>query len=161
MSADKEVMEYFPSTLSRIESDTLAEKCQLQLAETGWGVWAVELSETEQFIGIIGLNVPSKNLSFSPCVEILWRIARPYWGSGYATEGARAALRVGFEELNLQEIVSFAVVKNHRSRAIMEKLKMTNAGKTFDHPEVPTSSDLKEHCLYRILRKEYYSRNKP
>lgn len=106
MSADPQVMEYFPNTLNRSESDSTAEMCQSVIAEKGWGVWAVELIETKDFIGIIGLNVPSVDLPFSPYVEILWRLARPHWGYGYATEVAGAALTVGFEQLDLQEIVS-------------------------------------------------------
>src|SRR5688500_10481174 len=113
MSADSQAMEYFPNTLSRFESDAIAEKCEAKIAERGWGVWAAELLETREFLGFIGLNIPRADLPCSPCVEVLWRLARPYWGRGYATEAAVAALKVGFEQLNLQEIVSFAVAGNH------------------------------------------------
>jgi len=155
MSADSQVMEYFPNTLSRSESDSIAEKCQSLIVENGWGVWAAELIETKEFIGIIGLHIPSVELPFSPCVEILWRLARPYWGNGYAVEGARAALNVGFEQLDLQEIVSFSVVNNYRSRAVMEKLNMIDTGEIFEHPEVLSSSHLREHCLYKISRERW------
>jgi len=155
MSADPQVMKYFPSTLTRSESDAIAEKCETAIAERRWGVWAVELVDTKEFIGLVGLNVPNPNLPCSPCVEVLWRLARPYWGHGYATEAARAALRVGFEQLNLQEIVSFAVVSNHRSRAVMERLNMVDTGETFAHPDVPESSPLREHCLYKISRERW------
>jgi RimJ/RimL family protein N-acetyltransferase len=108
--------------------------------------------ETNEFIGFIGLNIPRADLPCSPCVEVLWRLARPYWGRGYATEAAVAALKVGFEQLNLQEILSFAVAGNHRSRAVMKKLNMIDTGETFEHFDVPESSHLREHCLYRISR---------
>lgn len=155
MSADAQVMEYFPSTLSRSESDATAEKCEALIAERGWGVWAVELIDTKEFIGIVGLHIPRADLPASPCVEILWRLARSHWGHGYATEAAAAALEIGFEQLHLQEIVSFAVVNNHRSRAVMERLGMIDSGKTFEHPEVPASSHLREHCLYKIPRNRW------
>jgi RimJ/RimL family protein N-acetyltransferase len=155
MSADPQVMKYFPSTLSRAESDAVAEKCEALLAERGWGVWAAELIETNEFVGIVGLHIPRADLPFSPCVEILWRLARSHWGHGYATEAAAAALKVGFEQLDLQEIVSFAVVNNHRSRAVMERLGIIDSGKTFEHPEVPASSHLREHCLYTITRNRW------
>jgi RimJ/RimL family protein N-acetyltransferase len=155
MCADPKVMEYFPNTLSRSESDSIAEKCQLLITEKGWGVWAAELLETNEFIGIIGLHIPSADVPFAPCVEILWRLAQPHWRYGYATEAASAALKVGFEQLNLQGIVSFAVVNNHRSRAVMERLNMINTGETFEHPDVPTSSHLREHCLYKISRERW------
>jgi RimJ/RimL family protein N-acetyltransferase len=63
------------------------------------------------FIGFVGLSVPRRALPFSPCVEIGWRLARPSWGQGYATEGARAALRVGCERLEHP-----GVPENHRLR---------------------------------------------
>jgi len=155
MSADPLVMEYFPSILSRSQSDAIADKCQSLIAENGWGVWAVELLDTKEFIGIIGLHIPSADLPSSPCVEILWRLARPHWGHGYATEAATAALQVGFEQLDLQEIVSFAVVNNHPSRAVMERINMIKTGENFLHPDVPTCSHLREHCLYKISRERW------
>ena len=79
----------------------------------------------EFFASLHGLSVPRRVLPFSPCVEVGWRLARPYWGQGYATEGARAALRVGFERLELAEIVSFTSVLNSRSRAVMERIGTT------------------------------------
>lgn len=157
MSADSQVMEYFPKTLSRSESDAIAGKCEAQIAERGWGVWAAELLETREFIGFIGLNIPRADLPCSPCVEVLWRLARPHWGHGYATEGAFAALQVGFEQLHLQEIVSFAVAGNCRSRAVMERLNMLDTGETFQHPAVPESSHLRKHCLYRMSRERWYA----
>lgn len=157
MSADPEVMEYFPKTLSRAESDAVADRCEALIEERGWGFWAVQLLGTNEFIGFVGLHIPRDDLPCAPCVEIGWRLARSYWGKGYATEGAEVALKVGFEQLQLQEIVSFAVVDNRRSRAVMERLKMISATQTFDHPDVPEGSDLRKHCLYKISRQEWAS----
>jgi len=155
MSADPQVMEFFPDTLSRSESDVIADKCEALIAERGWGVWAAEHLGTRKFIGFIGLNIPRADLPCSPCVEVLWRLARSYWGHGYATEAAVAALKVGFQQLDLQEILSFAVAGNHRSRAVMERLNMIDTGETFEHPDVPESSHLRKHCLYEISRKRW------
>src|SRR5258708_6547819 len=83
-------------------------------------------------------------------VEVGWRLARPYWRQGYATEGARAALRVGFEGLGLAEIVSFTSVLNSRSRAVMERIGMRNAHEDFEYRGVPENHSLRPHCLYRI-----------
>ena len=158
MSADSQVMEFFPSVLSKSESDAIADTCESLITERGWGVWAVELLETGGFIGFVGLHISNADLPPSPCVEILWRLAAPHWGRGYATEGATAALNVGFEQLGLQEIVSFAVPANLRSRAVMERLNMSDTGSTFEHPDIPISSYLREHCLYKISR-ERWARN--
>lgn len=158
MSSDPQVMEFFPKTMSRAESDAVVDKCQSLIAQRGWGVWAVELLETKEFIGMIGLHIPSADLPFQPCVEILWRLARPHWGAGYATEASSVILKVAFEQLDLEEIVSFAVPKNHRSRAVMERIEMVDTGETFLHPEFQTSSDLQEHCLYKISKVQWEKR---
>lgn len=150
MSSDPQVMEYFPNVLSRAESDAIANKCQSLIADNGWGVWAVELSETKEFIGMIGLYQPSSELPYSPCIEILWRLARPHWGNGYASEAAEVVLKFGFEVLELKEILSFTVVNNHASRRVMERINMRDTGETFQHPDLPLSSHLSEHCLYKI-----------
>ena len=152
MSADPQVMRFFPSTLNKSESDAIADRCESLIAERGWGIWAVECLKTREFIGLVGLHIPSPDLPPSPCVEILWRLASSHWGYGYATEAATAALNVGFDHLNLKEIVSFVVPSNHRSRAVMARLNMTNTGKNFEHPAVPKLSALREHCLYKISR---------
>ena len=152
MCADPAVMKFFPKTLGRPESDALADRHDNHIRKYGWGVWAVELKDSKDFIGMVGLNVPSADLPFSPCTEILWRLAKPYWGCGYAIEAAAAALKVGFEILNLTEIVSFAPVCNHRSRTVMERLNMVDTGSTFKHPAVPASSHLETHCLYCLTR---------
>jgi len=140
---------------SRFESDAMADKCETLIAERGWGFWAVETKATEEFIGFVGLHIPSTTLPFSPCVEIGWRLDRSYWGRGYATEAARTALQVGLERLALKEIVSFTAIGNRRSRAVMERLHMVRDEETFDHPDVPEESGLREHCLYRISRENW------
>ena len=89
-------------------------------------------------------------LPFSPCVEIGWRLARPDWGKGLASEAAGRALQIGFETLGLTEIVSFTAVGNQRSRAVMERIGMRNANQDFEHPGVPEGHPLRLHCLYRI-----------
>ena len=149
LNADPRVMEFFPSLLTREQSDGMADRCEATLEERGWGFWAVELKTDSTFIGFVGLNTPAARLPFSPCTEIGWRLAFDYWGCGFATEAAREALRVGFEDLGLEEIVSFTVVANRRSRAVMERLGMKESG-TFQHPSLPVDSSLSEHCLYRL-----------
>src|SRR6185295_1238612 len=108
------------------------------------------------FIGFIGLQPPGAQLPCSPCVEIGWRLARAYWGKGYATEGARESLRAGFEQIGLEEIVSFTALHNRRSRAVMERIGMVeDAAGAFDHPSVPEGSPVRAHCLYRLGRERW------
>jgi RimJ/RimL family protein N-acetyltransferase len=151
LNADPRVMEFFPSPLTREQSDAMADRCESLIAERGWGFWAVELMSDRTFIGFVGLSIPAARLPFSPCTEIGWRLAFQYWGHGFATEAAQEALRVGFGVLGLEEIVSFAVVANRRSRAVMERLGMKESG-SFQHPSLPVDSALSEHCLYRLRK---------
>jgi RimJ/RimL family protein N-acetyltransferase len=150
MNADSRVMEYFPAPLTRAESDALVDRIEAHFAEHGWGVWAAEIRATCEFIGFIGLNVPTFQAHFTPCVEIGWRLAAERWGKGLATEGARAALDYAFTELHLPEVVSFTSVANLRSRRVMEKLGMTHdPADDFDHPGLPEGHPLRRHVLYQ------------
>ncbi|WP_039356972.1 GNAT family N-acetyltransferase [Candidatus Protochlamydia amoebophila] len=156
LNADPRVMEWFPSTLSRLESDDLAKRISPKLQEQGWGLWAVSIPDISSFIGFIGLAVPTFNAHFTPAVEVGWRLAYEYWGKGYATEGALAALKYGYEALNLKEIVSFTTVANQRSRHVMEKIGMHHDPKgDFDHPKLPKDHLLKKHVLYRMNHNEW------
>lgn len=159
LSADPQVMEFFPNILDRAASDAMVERLEALILDRGWGLWAVELKADKQFIGYVGLHVPKSDLPCSPCVEIGWRLALPHWGKGYATEAARAVLKVGFERLNLPEIVSFTATINRKSRAVMERLGMNLDAETFEHPIVPAGHILREHVLYRLSREEWQSPN--
>jgi RimJ/RimL family protein N-acetyltransferase len=149
LNADPEVMRYFPSTLDREQSDAMADWASGFIAERGWGLWAVEVPGVAPFIGFVGLSVPR----FMPdAVEIGWRLAREHWGHGYATEAARESLRIGFEEVGLDEIVSFTSTINEPSRRVMERIGMTrDPARDFDHPNVP-EGPLKRHIFYAIRR---------
>ena len=155
LNADSKVMEFYPAPLGRAESDAMANRCQAHIAERGWGFWAVETKDTQEFIGFVGLHTPAPELPFSPCVEVGWRLVAKHWGKGFATEAARGVLRIGFERLGLPEIVSFTSVGNIRSRAVMERLGMRQAEETFEHPAIPVGSVLRKHCLYRLPRGQW------
>jgi RimJ/RimL family protein N-acetyltransferase len=153
MNSDPRVMEFFPRQFSREESDVSVDRIESHFEKHGFGLWAVELPGVAPFIGFIGLAVPRFEAAFTPCVEIGWRLAAEYWGRGYATEGARAALAFGFETLKLDEIVSMTVPANVRSRRVMEKIGMLHCPEEdFEHPLVPEGHALRRHVLYRISR---------
>lgn len=158
LNADPEVMEHFPSVLTRAASDASIDAWQQQFQERGWSNWAVEVTDTKVFIGFVGLSVPRRVLPFSPCVEIGWRLARSSWGKGYATEAAREALRFGFDVLGLPEIVSFTTVRNRRSRAVMERIGMHDAKQDFEHPGIPEGHEQRPHCLYRMTQRQWTQR---
>jgi RimJ/RimL family protein N-acetyltransferase len=151
LNADPEVGEFLPAALTREASDALAARIEAHFEAHGFGLWAVEAPGVTPFLGFTGLSIPGFQAHFTPCVEIGWRLAARFWGRGYATEAARAALAFGFESLRLGEIVSFTVPGNLRSRRVMEKIGMRrDPGDDFDHPALPEGHPLRRHVLYRV-----------
>lgn len=152
LNSNPTIMEFFPNLLSREQSDAMARKCQMLIANRGWGLWATELMSTGEFIGFVGLHEPEAKLPCAPCTEIGWRLQMRHWGRGYATEAAREVLRSGFQDICLNEIVSFTTVANVRSRSVMERLGLTNTNENFMHPNLPENHPLSEHVLYKIAK---------
>jgi RimJ/RimL family protein N-acetyltransferase len=156
LNDDPLVMEHFPSRLTRVESDAMVASIGEHFARHGFGLWAVEVPGAADFIGFVGLSVPRFMSHFTPCVEIGWRLASEHWGRGYAPEAARAALRFGFEQVGLDQIVSFTVPANLKSRRVMEKIAMRrDPGDDFDHPSLAQDHPLQRHVLYRMSRTEW------
>ena len=156
LNADPEVMEHFPSTLSRDASDRLVQTIEHGWDQDGFGLWAIEVVADGRLIGFTGLSRPSFDAHFMPAVEVGWRLARDAWGHGYATEAAQAAVAFGFERLGLAEIVSFTVSANVRSRAVMERLGMRrDPADDFEHPKLPEGHPLRRHVLYRLARDDW------
>jgi ribosomal-protein-alanine N-acetyltransferase len=156
LNADPRVMEHFPSVSSRRESADLMARFRRHFDQHGYGFWAVEPKGGDSFIGFVGLGTVPFDAHFTPAVEIGWRLAHASWGQGYASEAARASLRVAFLELELAEVVSFTTPANLRSRAVMERIGMRRApADDFDHPHVPRSHPMRRHLLYRLERSEW------
>jgi RimJ/RimL family protein N-acetyltransferase len=155
LNRDSKVMEYFPSLWSMEMVVSFIERMNVQLSEKEYTLWAAEEKGTHQFIGFIGLNNPIWQSHFTPCVEIGWRLAFSFWGKGYATEGAKAALDYAFDILNLQEVVAITVPENIRSQRVMEKLGMQrDVSGDFLHPKIDPYHPLAKHFLYRIKNKK-------
>ena len=151
MNADARVMKFFRSCLSRAESDAMVGHIQAHFNKHGFGLWAIAVPGVAPFIGFAGLSVPTFSAHFTPCVEVGWRLAFEHWGHGYATEAARLALSYAFGALALSQVVSFTSVRNHRSRAVMERLGMhRNPADDFDYPSFSDGHPLRRHVLYRL-----------
>ena len=160
MSADPEVMALLMGPLDRAQSDALAGRCRAQIAREGFGFLAIEAPGIADFIGGAGLGQVPAALPCAPAIEVAWRLARPYWGHGYATEAATAVLEDGFGRLGLPEIVALTTPMNHRSRAVMERLGMSrNPDEDFDHPNIPEGHPLRRHVLYRLSRTAWQARS--
>jgi ribosomal-protein-alanine N-acetyltransferase len=155
INADPDVMEHFPATLTRVESDALVDRILERWAADGHGLWAVERLDGGRFLGFTGIA----RLAWLETPEIGWRFARSAWGHGYATEAARAALEWGFGTLGLAEVVSVTTVGNVRSIQVMERIGMTRRpSDDFLHPALPADSPLRPHVLYRLRREQWERR---
>jgi RimJ/RimL family protein N-acetyltransferase len=149
MNADPSVREFFPSVLNQQEAADSIAYFRGELAERGWGWWAIEESATGRFAGMTGLDPVDEELPFKG-VEAGWRLARWAWGNGYATEAARAVCEYGFTQLHLAEILAIAAIGNVRSHAVMRRLGMTHdPAEDFDDPTVP-AGPLRHSVLYRL-----------
>ncbi|MEV4340565.1 GNAT family N-acetyltransferase [Streptomyces sp. NPDC049590] len=151
MNADPEVREHLGDLLTREQCDASVARFQADFDRRGYGWWAVEARATGEFIGFAGLDEVDDGLPFTG-VEIGWRLARPAWGQGYATEAALRVLAHGFEALGLCEILAVATATNLRSQAVMRRIGMTRdpAG-DFDDPTAP-EGPLRPNVLYRVAR---------
>ena len=156
MNADREVMEFFVAPMTREESDAFVDRIEADLTGRGFGLWAVQELSTGRFIGFTGLIHQTFEASFTPAFEIGYRLAKHVWGRGYATEAAHEAVKHGFEQVGLREIVSMTAVGNVRSQAVMRKLGMTHdPADDFDHPRVPDGHSVKRHVLYRLTAQQW------
>ena len=151
MNADPQVMEFFPRPWSLEESHAAFERIEIEFAERGFGIYALEFKE--EFAGIVGLSVPTFEAYFTPCVEILWRLLPRFWGRGIVSEAGAAVLQMAFQTLRMPEIVAFAVAENLRSIRVMERLGMKrDRQEYFDHPAV-ADIHLQRHVLYRATHR--------
>ncbi|CAN7571048.1 GNAT family N-acetyltransferase [Variovorax sp. LjRoot130] len=156
LNADEQVNQYLLGPLTRTQSDALVGRITEHFLREGFGFWAVEAPGVASFIGMVGIAIPSYTAPFAPCVEVGWRLGCQYWGQGFATKAARAALEFGFESVGLSEIVALTVPGNARSRAVMSKLGMTRtASDDFEHPLVPAGHQLTRHVLYRLSKEAW------
>ena len=151
LNADPETMRFFPETLDRAASDSLVDRIEAQFDALGYGLWALEVSGTGEFIGFTGLNPMPDGVPGAGGVEVGWRLARHAWHQGYATEAARAALEVAFDGVGLSEIWSMTAVLNEPSQAVMRRLGMTEVAR-FLHPKVPAGHPIQPHVTYHLSR---------
>ena len=153
MNADEKVMEFYPAPYSRDQSDASATRFQKSLVENGFGLYAVEVKSTHDFIGYVGLAKVEFPAAFTPALEIGWRLAFHSWGQGYAAEAARATLSYGFSDLGVSELVSFTTRRNVRSIAVMERIGMVrNQEDDFVHPGLRAGHPQRPHVLYRATK---------
>jgi RimJ/RimL family protein N-acetyltransferase len=156
LNADPVVMAHFPAPMTREMSDAMVDRLAADLDERGFGLWALEVLQTRQFIGFTGLSVPSFEAHFTPAVEIGWRLSKDAWGNGYASEAAQASLAHAFGPAGLDEVVSFTATTNKASQRVMQRIGMNHdEADDFDHPRLEPGHRLERHVLYRIVRSQW------
>ena len=149
INADKEVMEHFPKTLTKAETAGFIAKSQQQFLEKGFTYFAVDILETKQFIGFIGLSYQTYEAPFNPSVDIGWRLGKEFWGNGYATEGAKKCLEYAKDSCKLSIINSVCTKTNKASENVMQKIGMQKKS-NFLHPMLKDYPSLQECLLYQI-----------
>lgn len=157
LNADSETMRFFPATMDRAASDALVEFIESRFDEQGYGLWALEIADTGEFIGFTGLNPMPDGTPGAGGLEVGWRLAKNAWHHGYATEAATAALVVAFDRLGLDEIWSMTSVLNEPSIAVMRRLGLSEATR-FEHLRIPQGHVLRLHVAYRLTSAEYARR---
>jgi len=157
LNGDPETLVFFPETLDRAASDAFVERIEARFEQQGYGLWALELAATGDFIGYTGLNPLPDGVPGAGGMEIGWRLARHAWHHGYATEAARAAVDVAFGGAGLAELWSITAVLNEPSQAVMRRLGMTEVAR-FDHSRVPAGSKLRPHVVYHLARPDQLAR---
>ena len=156
INQDPKVLEFLRGPLTMQQVKDFINFVNQQFEKIGYTLWAAEEKSSGKLMGFIGLDPLKWEAPFGPCVEIGWRLGSEFWGKGYATEGAKAALDYGFNKCGLNEIVSFTVPANIRSLRIMEKIGMHRDLKgDFAHPKLPADHPLSRHVLYRLKKEQY------
>lgn len=148
INADPEVMEFFPKLMSLEDTQAMMERVHKQHNDFGYGLYATEILDTNEFIGFIGFAHPRFEAGFTPCIEIGWRLKASSWNQGYCTEGALACLDYYRDVLKKNEIYSWTSILNKPSERIMQKIGMEKIGE-FTHPLLDKKSILAQHVIYR------------
>jgi RimJ/RimL family protein N-acetyltransferase len=158
MSENAAVMEHLRPLATRDACNAWIDFQITHQSSHGFCLWALESRASGVFMGAAGLLHVGFDAHFTPAVEAGWRLARPFWGQGFAVEAAEAALQFGFEEIRVTEVVAHASIRNGRSRRVMAKLGMSHDGaEDFDHPRIPESDPLRRQVLYRLTRDVWLS----
>ena len=150
MSADPAVMDWLGrAPMTRAESDAQIDRFEAEFEQLGHGFFALERKPDGVFLGFVALAPIPHGPPRPRGYEIGWRLARPAWGFGYATEAARVLLRYGFEQLELPEIVSFTAATNLRSQAVMRRIGLhRRPDLDFDHPALAEEHPLRPHLVF-------------
>jgi RimJ/RimL family protein N-acetyltransferase len=151
LNSDPDTMRFFPKTMTRAESDALVDELEARFERQGFGLWALEIAATGEFIGFTGLNPMPEGVPGAGGMEVGWRLAKSAWHHGYATEAATAARDLAFDDIGLPELWSMTSVLNEPSMAVMRRIGMVEVAR-FEHPSVPVGHHIRPHVAYHLDR---------
>ena len=164
LDGDPQVMRFLTGTtrsLAQIRDEVLPDLAGCHLRYPGFGYWAAESRAGGQFIGWFGLRpvTPTgdaiEHWPDAGVASLGYRLRRSAWGQGYATEGARALVRLAFTGLGLREVVATTMAVNTGSRRVMEKAGLRYARTVLlDWPE-PLDGNEHGDVEYRLLRDDW------
>jgi RimJ/RimL family protein N-acetyltransferase len=154
LNGDPETLKFFPATLDQAASDALVDRIEAHFEQHGFGLWALEVAGTGEFIGFTGLSPLPDDVPGAGGMEVGWRLVRHAWHLGYATEAARAALAVAFDGAGLADIWSMTAVLNEPSQAVMRRIGLTEVAR-FDHPRIAAGDPLRAHVTYHLARADW------
>jgi len=152
INADPSVMEHFPNTLSKKDTERFIERLRSMYNDKGYTYFATEILKTGELIGFIGLAHQTYIAKFTPATDIGWRLKKTAWGKGYATEGAKKCLAYAFTELKLNKIIAICTINNEKSEKVMKKIGMTKQG-SFKHPNLTEFPEHEQCVWYEIKNK--------
>lgn len=153
ISADPEVMRFFPAAATYRQTEDFVRRMQQQYADYGYCYFPLFHLESGHIIGFTGLMYQTyAGIDFMPCTDIGWRLDKAYWGKGLATEAAQASLTYGFRTCGLDRIYAVCPVVNTPSERVIIKLGMKRQG-TFHHPRLEGHPKL-QRCYYYAINKD-------
>lgn len=140
LGQDPQVRAWLGGTiLSEEETRATLDIADTHWRERGYGIWTLRKVLGGKFVGRVGLrHCP---VGGQQEIELLYTLLPEFWNQGLATEAARAALSLGFEQFQLPRIVAFTLPTNIASRRVMEK-----CGMLYERPIVHAGLP---HVLYR------------
>lgn len=150
MGKDEAVMQHFPNILSDEESMGLIQRLQKHFETYGYTYFAIDILESDEFIGFAGLANQTWESEFTPCVDLGWRLKRTAWGKGYATEAAKACLDSALSHFGMKEVFAFATNTNLASENVMKKIGMKLVGKV-QHPLILNDPRFKHCVVYKSV----------
>jgi RimJ/RimL family protein N-acetyltransferase len=156
INQNPQVMEYFPAPKTFEETRDFIIAHAGLYEQLGYCAYAVELKDNHKFIGFVGLSPVGNDLPCGPAVEILWRISSKHWGKGYATEAAQAVIEHAFNDLRINELVTFTASANKKSEKLMQRLGFERSEQDdFDHPKIAAGHVLQRHIFYKKTNNNY------